>query len=531
MTEANYGAVVVGAGFAGLRMLWQLRQLGLTAVAFERGDDIGGTWYWNCYPGARCDVESLQYSYGFSETIQQEWDWSERFATQPEILNYINHVADKLDLRRDVRLATTVTAATYDRDRCLWTVQTDRGGTVQARFFILATGCLSSATIPKLPNLEHFEGPIYHTGTWPRDTVDFSGKRVGVIGTGSSGVQCIPPIAEQAEHLTVFQRTPHFSVPARNRPLTAEEVRHCKANYAELREQAHNTQSGVIHRQGQHSIHEVSDEARKAEFEARWLHGGTGFTLAFQDLMTSEENNAYAAEFVRAKIREIVRDRDTAERLVPKGYPLGAKRLVLHSGYYETFNRPNVSLVDLRNDPIKFLEASGVRTRAGLHQLDCLVFATGFDAMTGSILKIDIQGAAGLSLREKWAAGPRTYLGLMTSGFPNMFMITGPGSPSVKSNMVLSIEQHVEWLGDMLSTMIAHNRDEVYAEPRSESEWVAHVNAEAEGTLFANAASWYNGSNIPGKPRVFMPYVGGVKKYRQICSEVARNDYRGLRFR
>jgi cyclohexanone monooxygenase len=521
-------AVVVGAGFAGLYALHRLRGLGLSARVYEAGDGVGGTWYWNRYPGARCDVESLDYSYSFSDELQQQWRWTERYASQPEILRYINHVADRFDLRRDIRLATRVTAAVFDEATTRWAIRTDRGDRVSARFCIMATGCLSTAQVPDFEGLATFAGTWYHTGNWPHEGVDFTGHRVGIIGTGSSAIQSIPLVARQAAHLFVFQRTPNFSIPARNAPLDPEHERRWKANYAEHRHQARESRIGFVVERNEHSALEVPADERRREYEARWRRGGLGFNATFADLLISKDANDTAAEFFRAKIRATVRDAAVAEALSPHHYPLGTKRLCVDTDYYETFNRDNVTLVDLRQAPIEAITPRGLRTRAAEYTLDSLVFATGFDAMTGALLSIDIRGRAGRTLRDKWADGPRTYLGLAIAGFPNLFTITGPGSPSVLSNMIVSIEQHVDWIADCLAYLRAHDRAAIEATAAAEDAWGAHVNQMGHLTLYPLADSWYMGANIPGKPRIFMPYVGGVGAYRQTCDTVAAKGYEGF---
>ena len=521
-------AVIVGAGFAGLYALHRLRGLGLSARVYEAGRGVGGTWYWNRYPGARCDVESMDYSYSFSDDLQQEWRWTERYASQPEILRYINHVADRFDLRRDIQFATRVTAALFDEATNRWDVRTDTGESVSARFCIMATGCLSDARVPDIKGLETFAGRRYHTAHWPHDGVDFTGQRVGVIGTGSSAIQSIPIIAGQAAHLFVFQRTPNFSVPAHNAPLDREHERRVKSSYAEYRRQARESRVGFLVASNEQSALAVTPEERQREYEARWGRGGLGFAATFPDLLTSQDANDTAAEFFRAKIRAIVRDPAVAEMLVPRGYPLGTKRLCVDTSYYATFNRENVTLVDVRRDPIEAIAPSGLRTREAEYALDSIVFATGFDAMTGALLKIDIRGRAGHTLQGKWAAGPRTYLGLAVAGFPNLFTITGPGSPSVLSNMIVSIEQHVDWIADCIASLRDTPRGAIEATIAAEDRWVAHVNEVGDGTLYPLASSWYTGANIPGKPRIFMPYVGGVGAYRKKCDEVAARDYDGF---
>ena len=527
-TDRALDAVIVGAGFAGIYMLHRLRGLGLSVRAYEAGGGIGGTWYWNRYPGARCDVESMDYSYSFSDELQQEWRWTERYAAQPEILAYINHVVDRFDLRRDIQLDTRVTAAIFDEETARWMVTTDRGERVSARFCIMATGCLSAAQIPEFPGLETFAGSWYHTGRWPHDGVDFTGRRVAVIGTGSSAIQSIPIIAEQAAHLFVFQRTPNYSVPAWNGPLDPEYERQIKANYAAFRREARESRLGFVVECYGESALAVGPEERQRHYEARWSRGGLGFGLTYADLLTNKAANDTAAEFFRAKIRAIVRDAEVAEALVPQDYPIGTKRLCVDTNYYETFNRDNVTLVDVRKTPVERITPEGVRTSDAQYAADSIVFATGFDAMTGALLKIDIRGRAGQTLRRKWEAGPRTYLGVAVAGFPNLFMITGPGSPSVLSNMIVSIEQHVDWIADCISYLRRHGRESIEATVEAEDAWVAHVNEVGHLTLYPRANSWYMGANIPGKPRIFMPYIGGVGTYRQTCDKVAAKGYEGF---
>jgi cyclohexanone monooxygenase len=523
-----FDAVIVGAGLAGLYMLHRLRGLGLSARVYEAGGDVGGTWYWNRYPGARCDVESVDYSYSFSDELQQEWRWSERYAGQAEILRYINHVADRFDLRRDIQFETRITAAHFDEARRQWVIRTDGGERVSARFCIMATGCLSTAQVPDFAGLDTFAGRWYHTGNWPHEGVDFTGERVGVVGTGASGIQSIPIIARQVAHLFVFQRTPNFTIPAWNVPLDPDYERSLKANYAEHRRKNRESRAGFVVPLNETPALAATPEERQRAYEARWARGGFGFTSAFADIGTNREANETAAAFVRARIRAIVRDPAVAEMLSPQDHPIGTKRLPLDTDYYETYNRANVTLIDLRKDPIETITPTGLRTRDAAYALDSLVFATGFDAMTGTLLSIDIRGRSGCALKPKWAEGPRTYLGVATAGFPNLFLITGPGSPSVLSNMIVSIEQHVDWIADCIAYLYAHDLTGIEATVEAEKAWVAHVNEVADTTLYPLANSWYVGANIPGKPRVFMPYVGGVGTYRQKCDVVAANGYEGF---
>jgi cyclohexanone monooxygenase len=528
-TAERFDAVVVGAGFAGLYMLHRLRGLGLTAIAFEAAEGVGGTWYWNRYPGARCDVESMQYSYSFSEALQQEWRWSERFASQPEILRYADHVADRFDLRRDIRFGRRVTAAAFDAGADRWTVRTDRGEVVSARFCIMATGCLSTARVPDFAGLDSFRGRTFHTGHWPHEGVDFTGQRVGVIGTGSSAIQAIPVIAGAAREVVVFQRTPNFSIPSRNQAMDEDYERSWKSDYAARRVTARQMRTGIDYPVNPVPALEASPAERQREYEARWGRGGTAFMAAFSDLITSQEANDTAADFVRAQIRATVRDPAVAELLCPRNHPIGTKRICVDTDYYETFNRPNLRLVDLRAAPIEAITPDGIRTRDAEFALDSIVFATGFDAMTGALLACEITGRDGATLREKWADGPVTYLGLMTAGFPNLFMITGPGSPSVLSNMIVSIEQHVDWIAATLAHLTHSGTAVIEATAEAEAAWVAHVNEVAHRTLYPRANSWYMGANIPGKPQVFLPYIGGVGAYREICDAVAGKGYEGFR--
>ena len=525
---ARLDAVVVGAGFAGLYMLHRLRGLGLTARVIEAGDGVGGTWYWNCYPGARCDTESMGYSFGFDEALQQEWRWSERYATRAEICRYLDHVVDRFDLRRDIELGTRVTTAAWDEAAGAWTVGTDRGATVTATHLVMASGCLSSWSLPDIPGRDSFRGSAHHTGNWPHEPVDFSGKRVAVIGTGSSGVQSIPLIAQEAAHVTVFQRTPSFSVPAGPLELDPAFEQEIRSRYPTYREDQRASLFGVPFPPNEQTALAATPEERVREYAERWQRGGIGILVAYADLLTNREASETIADFFRARIREVVRDPAVAERLCPYGYAPGTRRLVVDIGYYETFNRSNVTLVDVRETPILEITPAGIRTAAGELELDAIVYATGFDAMTGALLAIDIRGRDGVSLRAAWADGPCAYLGVAVAGFPNLFTITGPGSPSVLSNVVVSIEQHVEWIGDLLATLRDRGLATAEATPDAQAAWVEHVGAVADGTLFPATASWYSGSNIAGKPRVFMPYVGGVGAYRDECAAIAAQGYTGF---
>ena len=525
----TYDVVVVGAGFAGMYMLHRLRGMGLSVRVYEQGGDVGGTWYWNRYPGARCDVESMQYSYSFSDELQQEWNWSERYAPQPEILKYANHVADRFNLRSDIQLDTRVDRAAFDESANVWSVTTSGGTTVTAQYVVLATGCLSNARMPDIKGLAGFKGKVYHTGHWPHQRIDFTGQRVGVIGTGSSAIQSVPVIAEQARHLTVFQRTANFSIPARNAALKPEERESFRSNYPEIRRIAREeTKNGIVQELPDRGALDDGDNERRAKYETRWTRGGLTFMGVYNNLALDKAANDTAANFVRGKIAEIVRDPETAKLLQPNNHPIGSKRICIDSDYFAAFNRPNVTLVDIKSSPIEEITANAVRTGGKDYEVDALVLATGFDAMTGSVAKIDIRGRQGQTLNQKWAAGPRTYLGVMSAGFPNLFIITGPGSPSVLSNMIVSIEQHVDWIADCIGYM--RDRDLVAMEAKKDAEdnWVDHVNEVAHGTLYPQANSWYMGANIPGKPQIFMPYIGGVAAYRQICNDVAAKGYEGF---
>jgi cyclohexanone monooxygenase len=529
--------VIVGAGFGGMYALYKLRNSGLNLAVIEAGSDVGGTWYWNRYPGARCDVPSIEYSYSFSDELQQEWNWTEIMAAQPEILSYANHVADRFDLRKDITFDTRVTAAHFQEADQRWLVTTDSGERISARFCIMATGCLSVPNTPEITGQEDFQGPIYHTGRWPAEGVDFTGIRVGLIGTGSSGVQSVPVLAEQAQHLTVFQRTPNYTMPAGNAPLSEEFIARAKQDYPEIRQQQRASQVGIVGygfgfggiagmEEATNSILETTEEQRAAALEAK----GFAAIRDYADIQIDPQANELGCEMYRQQVRRVVDDPDTAEGLLPRDYPLGCKRPVIDIGYYEAFNRDNVTLVDLRKGGIERITATGVATEQGDFEFDALVYATGFDAMTGALLSMDIQGRDNQCLSEHWQAGPKTYLGLQMSGFPNLFTITGPGSPSVLSNMLVSIEQHVDWIADCINYLDQQGLKTIEALPEAESEWVEHVNAVAEGTMFTapSCNSWYLGANIPGKPRIFMPYVGGVGEYRRRCDEIADNGYQGF---
>jgi len=525
----HFDAVVVGAGFAGLYMLHRLRGLGLSARVYEAGGGVGGTWYWNRYPGARCDVESMQYSFSFSEELDQEWNWSEKYSPQPEILAYANHIADRFDLRGDIVFDTRVTSATWDEDAKRWHIETDRGDKVSARFCIMAVGCLSAPNRPKFAGMEDFKGPVYHTGEWPHGGVDFTGLRVGVIGTGSSAIQSIPIIAEQASQLTVFQRTATWSVPAWNEALTPDYLKAVKADYPALRAKARARPTGFYFPFNINPALEADEDERKRRYEEAWQRGGLPFLGAFGDLLFEKAANDTIADFTRDKIRAVVKDPATAELLCPDNV-FGCKRLCVDTGYYATYNLPHVKLVDVSKSPIERITADSIVVDGVEYPVDAIVSATGFAAMTGSFEKIAITGRDGLTLAEKWRAGPRTYLGLASSGFPNLFMITGPGSPSVLASMIQAIEQHVDWLADLIGHMRDIGANAIEPTLADEDAWVEHVNEVSKVSLRSTCSSWYVGANIPGRPIVFMPYIGGFPVYVQKCNEVMSNGYDGFVF-
>ncbi len=528
MTATQVDVIVVGAGLGGLRALFSLRGIGLSTTVLEASDDVGGVWHVNRYPGARCDVESYDYSYMFSAELEQEWRWSERYATQPEVLSYIHHVADRFDLRKDIAFNTRMAAAEFDADAGRWTVSSEDGRQWSAQFLLLAVGQLSTTKQPQFPGEKTFRGEIYHSAKWPREGVSFEGKRVGIIGTGSSGVQMTPVIAQQATHLTVFQRSANFSIPAANAPVSDDEDREVKARYAERRDKALNSPSGLGFVPNGASALDASPEDRAQIYEAAWNRLGFGFALAYKDILLDEKSNETAAEFIRSKIAEQVDDPLTRDLLTPRGFPFGTKRPSVDSNYFQTFNRDNVSLVNIKASPIEMITADGIQTRDAEYPLDIIIYATGFDAFTGSLLAPQIKGRGGITLSEKWAAGPVTYLGLGVSDFPNMFIIVGPGSPSLLSNVILSIEQQVDWLCAFLGDAQTKGVDIIEASPESEKQWVEHVNLRAQETLYPKAESYYVGAEVAGKPRVFMPYSGGVRGYRRMLEKVAESGYDGF---
>lgn len=524
-------AVVIGAGFAGLRALYRLREMGKKVVVLEASEGLGGVWFHNAYPGARCDVESYDYSYSFSPELEQEWRWSERYATQPEILRYINHVADRFDLRKDIHFNTYMEEARYDEKTARWTIKSKDGRVWSAQYFVMCVGQLSTTKAPSYPGQSDFKGEVIHSGVWPKHKVEFAGKRVAIIGTGSSGMQMTPIIAKESKHLTVFQRTANFSIPASNAPVSDEEDRQVKATYRERREQARNSPTGLGFMPNKQSALDVSPEEREKVYEAAWNRLGYGFALTYFDILLSKPANDTAADFIRKKIGSVINDPALREKLVPKGHAFAARRPSVDSGYFQAFNRDNVELADVRESPIVELTAEGIRTTAKLHPLDMIIYATGFDAFTGSLLKPNIIGRAGLTLREKWSAGPVTQLGVSVSEFPNMLIVVGPGSPSLLSNVMVSTEEQIDWLADLIRVMDINQVVEFEAEPAAERSWVAHVNERAQQTLYMTADSYYNGAEVAGKPKVFMPYSGGVRGYRRILQKCAQDGYTGFTLR
>ena len=523
----DYDVVIIGAGFAGMYQLHKLRALGFNCHVYETGDGVGGTWYWNRYPGARCDVESVHYSYSFDKDLEQEWTWPERYSAQPDILKYANHVADRFALRNDITFETRIDKLNFDQDANVWSVFTEHGDVVRAGFVIAAIGCLSTSQIPQFEGIDTFKGRYYHTGRWPHEPVHLDGARVGVIGTGSSAIQTITEIAPKVGGLTVFQRTPNYSIPAHNRALTDDEIAEVKRRYPEIREANRQSKAGFVPKRTGKLTSEVSPEEAEKEYQMRWDDGGLQITATFEDAMISNEANDVAAKFVRKKIKQLVNDQQTAELLSPKSYPIGTKRCCVDTGYFQVYNRDNVHLVDVNTQPLERLTPQGLIAGGKEYEFDVIIFATGFDAMTGPLNSIDIRNG-GKSLKEKWEEGPRTYLGVMSAGYPNLFMITGPGSPSVLSNMIVSIEQHVEWVSDAIVYLREHGLQRMDPAPEAENKWVETVNEAADMSLMPQANSWYMGANIPGKARIFMPFIGGVDVYREECDNVAASGYGGF---
>ena len=529
----NFDAVVIGAGFSGMYMLKSLRdKLGLNVRVYEAGDTVGGTWYWNRYPGARCDSDAYIYVFTFDKQLLQEWEWTERYPEQPEILRYLEHVAKRHDLKRDMQFNTRVTSAEFDEKTNLWSVRTDNGDPVTARYLIAAVGSLSTTNIPPFKGLEKFKGKWHHTSLFPHTGVDFTGKRVGMVGTGATAVQAIPEIAQQAKHLTVFQRTANYCVPARNGKVDPDVVSARKADYDGVVKRIRESFFGQEHYFIMKSALEATPEEREREFDKRWDAGGFAFWLAnYQDMFFSQEANDLCADYIKRKIRKTVKDPAVAEKLIPKGYAYGTKRQPLDTNYYETFNKDNVLLVDATTDGgIEEITEKGIRAGGKEYEFDIIVFATGFDAMTGPLKALNLKGRGGRTLAKEWADGPHSYLGISVAGFPNLFTITGPQSPSVLSNMPVSIEQHVEWVTDCIDNMRKNEKTTIEATPEAQDQWVAHVNEIVNMTLMVGANSWYMSANIPGKPRAFLPYLGpeGVGGYRKKCDEVAAKGYEGF---
>ena len=530
LSQTDFDAIIIGAGFAGLYALHKLRdQLGLRTRVFEAGDGVGGTWYWNRYPGAACDIESIHYSYSFSAALQQEWEWSEKYASQPEILSYLNHVADRFNLRKDIQFDTRISSAVWDDDRDVWRVGSENGLAVTARYLISGAGNLSVPKEPEFDGIDTFSGEVYLTGKWPHQGVQVTGKKVAVIGTGSSGIQAITEIATQAAHLTVFQRTPNYAIPLRNQPSDPGRVRAIKAHYAEVRDAARNTRAGIPYPEALPSALAVSPEERRRVFDECWSEGGFRFVLGtFQDIRVDKAANDTIADYVRAQIRRRVSDPAIAEKLTPTTYPFGTKRVPFETNYYETFNRSNVTLVDVADSPIVAVTESGISTTLAEHDFDIIVLATGFDAMTGPLLSMGVVGRAGQKLSDKWADGPQTYLGLTVNGFPNLFLLTGPQSPSVLYNVPLAIEDHVDFTAAAIRYLEQNGLDTIEPTLEAEAGWVVHANEIAQSTLLPETDSWWMGSNIPGKPRVCMIYLGGASVYRGICADVVAKGYEGF---
>lgn len=528
----QFDAIIIGAGIAGMYQLYRLRQLGLAVRVYEAGTDVGGTWYWNRYPGCRFDSESYSYGYSFSKELLQEWEWSEHFAAQPETLRYLNYVADKFDLRKDIRFKARVSSATYDEAGQCWEILTEKGDRAQAKFLITAIGVLSAPQMPNIPRLDEYKGEWYHTGLWPHTPVKFAGKRVGVIGTGATAVQLITEIAKEVGHLTIFQRTPNFCAPLRNTPIDAETQKQIKASYPEIFKKCSETPAAFLHDFDPRSAFDVTEQERQEFYEKIWAAPGfTKWLGVFRDVLSDLKANETFAEFVRNKIRQRVKDPKIAEKLIPRDHPFGTKRVPLESGYYEVYNRDNVVLVDLNETPIERITAKGIKTNTSDYEFDMIIFATGFDAVTGAFSRIDFRGVGGRSLKDKWADGPRTYLGLQSAGFPNLFTLVGPHNGATFCNIPRCIEQNVEWVTDCVHYMRAHNYVRIEAKTDAESEWTAHVAEMANRTLLPMADSWFMGANTPGKTRNFLLYAGGAPQYRQKCADVAAKDYEGFALR
>jgi cyclohexanone monooxygenase len=524
----QFDVVIIGAGFSGLYAVHKLRQTH-KVVCLEAGDGVGGTWYWNRYPGARVDIKSVEYSYGFDEGLQQEWEWPEVFSAQPDLERYANHVADRFDLRTHIRLSTTVASLKFDESTDRWHVQTADGGRLVCKHIVAATGALSAPNTPDWPGREDFRGEIYHTSRWPEEPLDLTDKRVGIIGTGSTAIQAAPILAEQCKHLTVFQRTPAYSMPSGNRPMDPEHERDWKDNYADRRAQMLDTYGVSIIDYPAKSAHEYSPQEQREILEAGW-NSKSAFQLmvAFTDVMTDRAANEVVCEFARSKIREMVKDPETAEKLCPKDYPLGAKRLCIDNGYYEMFNRENVSLVDVKDTPIEAFTAHGLRTADASYDLDVIVTATGFDAVTGALTRIEIEGVDGTKLTDKWRDGPTSYFGYMVAGFPNFFMVHGPLTPAALAQMITAGEWQVDFIAGMIKDLESEGFSRIDTTSEAEQSWAAEVDGAAAHTVYDQAQSWYNGKNIDGKKGGFMIYVGGFPRYCELSTNAVRNGYEGF---
>ncbi|MCA1025979.1 NAD(P)/FAD-dependent oxidoreductase [Cytobacillus kochii] len=527
----SYDAIIVGAGFSGMYMLYRLRERGLKVRVFEKGAGVGGAWYWSRYPGARCDSESHTYNFTFSETLYEEWSWRSRYPTQPEILEYLNFVADRLQLREDIELETEIRAAHFDEEITQWRVFLQDGRQLICKYFITAVGCLSAhaKNIPKIPGYSQYKGESYHTGTWPHHEVDFHGKKVGIIGNGSSGIQSLPVIAETAAEVYSFQRTPQYAIPAQNHPYTEEEINEYKAKRLDTRKKMFQSHTGYPFFSRPFSALEENQYKRQEVYETAWKKGGFEISATYNDLLINETSNETLSQFVRDKIKQVVKDQSLAEKLLPT-YPIATKRLVLDTNYYESFNLPHVHFVDVKAAPITQFSEKGICTTGREYPLDMVVFATGYDGMTGPLLTMDIKGRGGESLKEKWEHGANvsTYLGVATNLFPNMFMITGPQSPSVATNMPTSIEQHVDWIDRFIAYIEAEGLEMVEANAQQEETWRIHCEEVYRQTLYSKTPSWYSGANVEGKPEAFLIYLGGLGQYGKILENCATSEYSGF---
>ena len=526
MEDQSFDAIVVGAGLSGIYMLHRLKNQGLNVRVYEAGSGVGGTWFWNRYPGARCDIPSMEYSYQFSDELQQEWEWTERYAAQPEILKYVEHVVQRFGLADDIQFNTRVNEAVFDETKGCWRLLLGKGETVVAQYVVMATGCLSVPNFPRINGLEDFNGSVYHTGVWPHEGVDFKDKKVAVIGTGSSAIQSAPIIAAEASSVTIFQRTANYSIPARNEPLHPEYVAEIKSRYDSYRSENWQRGFGADFRDNDQSALEVTNQDRLSEYEDRWERGGLAFLAAYNDLVFSDQANSTARDFFREKISERIDDPELAKKLIPD-FPIGCKRLCVDTDYYEIYNEGHVQLVDINEHPIEEITEHGIRTNTSIYEADIVVLATGFDAMTGAVSQIDIRGRGDMTLERKWAEGPRAYLGIAAEGFPNLFLVTGPGSPSVLSNMLPSIEQHVEWISDCIEHLAENQYRIIDVEATAEDAWVSHVNELGDSSVYSKCNSWYVGANVEGKKRVFMPYLG-VPPYVEKCRQVVADGYDGF---